>query len=290
MRAACFARRGPTDGPRSRQKPTKSAPLSVGLEQSRDASACLLPALHSLLSIAMPFRRMKLRGQLVWARCDERGELIEEGGRVEIRYREGDGKAYAAARRNLAPADGSIRPDSDFGEAESQASTKSQQGASSSARRTPSSPAGGYPELPEKGETLAYADGACKGNPGPAGLGVVLIDEEARYELAEYLGQGTNNIAELTAILRAIEKAEPGKRLRVFTDSTYSIGVLQKNWKAKKNVELIASIREAMRKHGAVELHYVKGHAGIPLNERVDELAVGAIVARSSSGWQRVKR
>ena len=244
----------------------------------------------------MPFRRMKLRGQLVWARCDERGELIESGGRVEIRYNEGDGKAYAAAPRNLEPAEGAIRPDSEFGEAERQAPSRDKQApsrarsASKGSRSSSSASAGGYPELPEPGEALAYADGACKGNPGPAGLGVVLIDDDARYELAEYLGQGTNNIAELTAILRAVEKSERGKRLRVFTDSTYSIGVLQKNWKPKKNIELIATIREAIKEHGAVELHYVKGHAGVPLNERVDELAVSAVVARGSSGWQRVKR
>lgn len=249
----------------------------------------------------MPFRRMKLRGQLVWARCDERGELIEKGGRVEIRYKENDGKAYAAARRNLELVDGPIRPDADFAAAERPAARQEAHQAahggqvrSSGARRGASSaskaPSGGYPELPEPGEALAYADGACKGNPGPAGLGVVLIDDEFRYELAEYLGQGTNNIAELTAILRAIEKSERGKRLRIFTDSNYSIGVLQKNWKPKKNIELIASIREAIKEHGAVELHHVKGHAGVPLNERVDELAVSAVVARSSSGWQRVKR
>lgn len=231
----------------------------------------------------MPFRRVKLRGQDVWARCREDGTLSGAGGRVEIRYKEGDGKAYFAAERNLAPIDGPIRADEDFGDA---APVQKQAGGKKNGAKKPAEvDPNGYPTAPEGDETLAYADGACKGNPGPAGIGVVLLDAEGRRELSEYLGHATNNIAELTAILRAVEASRPGRLLRIFTDSTYSIGVLQKNWKAKANVELIAAVKEAMKRHGKVKLLHVRGHAGVPLNERVDELAVAAVTARRSAGW-----
>src|SRR4029079_17706326 len=77
---------------------------------------------------------------------------------------------------------------------------------------------------PPAGQVIAYADGACTGNPGPAGLGVMIIDGPRRIELSEYLGQGTNNIAELTAILRAIGEVPEDVPMTVYTDSQYAIG------------------------------------------------------------------
>jgi ribonuclease HI len=228
----------------------------------------------------MPFRRVKLRGQDVWARCREDGSLAGNGGRVEIRYKAGDGKAYFAAERNLTLLDAAVRGDEEFGDA-----SPVQKSADARAKKAEPS-IESYPTAPEGEESLAYADGACKGNPGPAGLGVVLMDAEGRHELSEYLGDATNNIAELTAILRAVERSVPGRPLRIFTDSTYSIGVLQKNWKAKANVELVAAVRAAMKRHGQVMLFHVRGHAGIPLNERVDELAVEAVTTRRTAGWR----
>jgi ribonuclease HI len=134
---------------------------------------------------------------------------------------------------------------------------------------------------------IVYADGACSGNPGPAGLGVVLIDGASRRELSEYLGEGTNNVAELTAIGRAAEAIEDrGRPVRMHTDSQYAIGVLQKGWKAKANVELVTRVRKLLAGFSDLQLHYVRGHSGIPLNERADALAVQAVERRESSGWQ----
>jgi ribonuclease HI len=105
-------------------------------------------------------------------------------------------------------------------------------------------------------------------------------------ELSEYIGEATNNIAELTAILRAVELAsELGRPLRLYTDSQYSIGVLTKGWKAKANRELVASVREAIASHPDTRLFHVRGHQGIALNERADELAVRAVEGRTSTGW-----
>ncbi|MEO0326858.1 MAG: ribonuclease H, partial [Myxococcota bacterium] len=146
--------------------------------------------------------------------------------------------------------------------------------------------AGPAPEHPPAGEVLAYCDGACSGNPGPAGLGVVLRYDGVERVLSEYLGQGTNNVAELTAILRACEGAPDLERpLRVYTDSTYSINMLTKGWKAKANRQLITETKDVLAAFRDVRLHYVKGHAGVPLNEKADALAVAAVDARATAGW-----
>src|SRR5215813_3004784 len=96
----------------------------------------------------------------------------------------------------------------------------------------------------------AYTDGACWGNPGPMGIGIVLKSGSHRKEISEYLGpRGTNNIAELTAIERALATIKDRTRpVIVYTDSRYAIGVLSMNWKAKANTELIERIRELTRR------------------------------------------
>jgi len=99
----------------------------------------------------------------------------------------------------------------------------------------------------------------------------------------DYLGDDkTNNIAELTAILRAAEIVPIGAAAVVHTDSQYSIGVLTKGWKAKANQELVANVKSALAQRKSWQLRYVPGHAGVPLNERADELAREAVTSRSS--------
>ena len=133
-----------------------------------------------------------------------------------------------------------------------------------------------------KDSWIAYTDGACTGNPGPAGSGTIVIAPGGKiHESYAYLGQGTNNIAELTAVLEALERTPAGEALVLHTDSQYAIGVLTKGWKAKANVALIEKIRAALRGR-KVAFVYVPGHAGVPLNERADELAREAIKTRSS--------
>ena len=221
----------------------------------------------------MPWRRVVLRGTEVLARCDAAGKLADQGGRVEIRYRANDSKSYRAATRNLELGSEDILPDEHCSDAEPAPDKKAV-----------------APVSAAKADLIAYTDGACSGNPGPAGLGVVLIEKGARRELSEFLGIGTNNIAELTAIQRALESlgrsAEP---VLVHTDSQYAIGVLTKGWKAKANQELIATIKERIRNFPKLTLVYVKGHAGVPLNERADELARAAVSNRASSGWVEIK-
>lgn len=236
---------------------------------------------------------MLLRDAKVFARCDEAGELVTQGGKVEIRYNSGVGKAYHAAPANLVPVASSVlRPDSDFSAAQpmaasaERAGTRPGGGTRVAHARSGGSGGSSAPTHAEPGEVVAYADGACSGNPGPAGLGVVLLTHDARRELSEFIGVGTNNIAELLGIQRAAEAFPPEQRiLRVYTDSTYAIGVLSKGWKAKANIELIAATKAALSRVPAWELHHVRGHHGVPLNERADQLAVAAVEARRSAGW-----
>jgi ribonuclease HI len=228
----------------------------------------------------MPWRRVRLRNAEVLARCDASGELISKEGRVEVRYKPNDGRAYFASAANLKPPGGApkIEPDSFCGAGEAvKKPSKAKKKASS---------ATSAPEKPEGDEILAYADGACSGNPGPAGVGAVAMWGDQMRELSEYIGEATNNIAELTGILRAVELAhELGRPLRLYTDSTYSIGVLTQGWKVKANKELVAKVRQALDAHPDTKLFHVRGHQGVRLNEHADELAVRAVQSRGSTGW-----
>ena len=144
-------------------------------------------------------------------------------------------------------------------------------------RRAP--PRSGAPAPARRPAVEIWTDGACSGNPGRWGSAWSSSTAAQRREKGEYLGVGTNNIAELTAIERGIDLADggdAGRRLRVYTDSSYAIGVLDKGWKAKANQELIARLK---RRLAPLDVEFVKvaGHAGVPENERCDELARGAI-------------
>ncbi len=227
---------------------------------------------------------MSLRGAKVLVRCDANGRPLAEGGRVEIRYKRDDGRAYRATVGNLSPVPGAdVLPEEHCASAEPVARKDSAKPAKKSAAKAPAR----APEHPD-GAIIVYADGACSGNPGPAGLGVVVVDDDASQELSEYLGRATNNIAELTAILRAAEAlAGREKPIHIYTDSSYSSGVLTKGWKAKKNPELVASVKRALAELGHFELHYVPGHAGVALNEHADALAREAVESRGTSGWRK---
>jgi ribonuclease HI len=219
----------------------------------------------------MPWIRYKLRDSEVWARVDDSGALVpDEAGRVEVVYKAVPGaKVYRAAARNLTPAGGEAVEIEVGAAAEPPAPKKSATGASPVTGKIPAD------------AIHVWTDGACTGNPGPAGLGVVVIDGSDRKELSEYLGEGTNNIAELTAIERGLEVvAERSRPVYVYSDSNYAIGLLSKSWKAKANVDLVERIRKLTAKFPKLSFVKVAGHAGIPENERCDQLARDAVVRR----------
>ncbi len=120
----------------------------------------------------------------------------------------------------------------------------------------------------------AYTDGASSGNPGPSGAGVVLIFREKRKEVSLYLGDTTNNVAELTAVLEALRRIKRRELpVRVHSDSTYVIGVLDGSMRAKANADLVARIRAEMRGFSNLRFVKVPAHAGNEQNEVADALA-----------------
>ena len=134
-----------------------------------------------------------------------------------------------------------------------------------------------------------YTDGACSGNPGPGGWGSVLLYKGRRKELSGGERLTTNNRMELLAVVRALEALKRPCRVKVHTDSTYVMkgmtewidGWKRRNWrtagkKPVKNVDLWTALEGAMAPHH-VEWAWVKGHSGVPENERADQLARQAI-------------
>ncbi|MBA3035720.1 MAG: ribonuclease HI [Desulfobacterium sp.] len=123
-----------------------------------------------------------------------------------------------------------------------------------------------------------YTDGASSGNPGPSGIGVFFRFGEHEKQISKYIGIATNNIAELEAIRAALTELKTTRKpVRIFTDSSYSYGVLSLNWKPKKNIELINSIKIIMKNYDDIKLIKVKGHAGHKENELADFLATKAV-------------
>ena len=123
-----------------------------------------------------------------------------------------------------------------------------------------------------------YTDGASSGNPGPSGIGVLLQYGTHQKEISRYIGNATNNIAELEAIRVALASIKNHDLpVRVYTDSSYAHGLLTKGWKAKKNKTLVANIRKLASTFKDLQFIKVKGHAGDMLNERADRLATAAI-------------
>jgi ribonuclease HI len=227
----------------------------------------------------MPWLRHRLRDADVWAKVDANAALIKDpAGRVEIVYKPAGGaRVYRAGARNLTPAPGSEPVEFEAGEPAEPRAPDARAPGAGGAR----GPAG---QTAPADAIHVWTDGACSGNPGRAGLGVVIVgDGPGEREISEYLGDATNNIAELTAILRGLQAVSDRSRpVIVYSDSAYSIGLLTKAWKAKKNVELVDELRALTRTFRDLRFVKVAGHAGIPLNERVDQLATGAITRRAT--------
>lgn len=130
-----------------------------------------------------------------------------------------------------------------------------------------------------------YTDGACKGNPGPGGWGVLLKSGAREKELFGGEPETTNNRMELTAVIRALEALKRACEIDLYTDSQYvqkGVSEWLADWKRRgwrtadkkpvKNAELWRRLDELARGH-RIEWHWVRGHAGHAENERADQLA-----------------
>ncbi|HAI01542.1 MAG: ribonuclease HI, partial [Flavobacteriales bacterium] len=130
-----------------------------------------------------------------------------------------------------------------------------------------------------------YTDGGASGNPGPGGYGTLLMYGEHVKEMSEGFRLTTNNRMELLAVIVGLEAlTRDGIEVDVYSDSKYVVDAVEKRWvfgwekkgyKDKKNPDLWQRFLRVYRRH-QVRFHWVKGHAGNPLNERVDAMAVAA--------------
>lgn len=134
-----------------------------------------------------------------------------------------------------------------------------------------------------------HTDGACRGNPGPGGFGVVLVSGKHRLELSSGFVRTTNNRMELLAAIVALETLKQPCSVRLWSDSRYLVDAMTKGWlegwKRKgwvtsnrqpvKNRDLWERLDAAKADH-EVEWKWLRGHAGHRENERCDELAVAA--------------
>ena len=134
-----------------------------------------------------------------------------------------------------------------------------------------------------------YTDGACSGNPGPGGYGVVLLYNEHEKELSGGYRKTTNNRMELLAVCKGLEALKKPCKVQLYSDSRYVLDALSKGWAARwkakgwwrnkkemaKNPDLWELALQLCSEH-TISYHWVRGHSGDLYNERADRLAVAA--------------
>ena len=136
-------------------------------------------------------------------------------------------------------------------------------------------------------DVTIYTDGACSGNPGPGGYGVILMSGKYKKEISGGEPETTNNRMELMAVIVGLQALKRPCNVKLFSDSQYVVNMVQLGWLQKwkqngwmrnkkdpaKNVDLLEELDQLLQIH-RVELIWVKGHADNPYNNRCDELAV----------------
>jgi len=147
----------------------------------------------------------------------------------------------------------------------------------------------------ETGIVELFADGACSGNPGPGGYGVILRYGDKSRELSGFAPHTTNNRMELTGVIEGLRRLKRPCRVRVMTDSNYVVkgmtewikGWIRKKWmnsqkKPVLNKDLWEELLDLSKPH-KIEWVWIAGHSGHKENERCDELARSAIRTRRST-------
>ncbi len=214
--------------------------------------------------------RMWFKANKVWMAVDAQGKPIIKDGKVLIKYQLKQDYEYWVKENNVSPID--VPPP----KTQLQKKRKTRNKKSVNDKTTDASEP--WDELAYKDKICVFTDGASSGNPGPSGIGVLLRYGGHEKEISQFIGNATNNIAELKAIeigLSALKNKNIPVRL--FTDSKYAYGLLMLNWKPRKNLQLVESIKKTMAAFKDVIIIKVKGHSGHPENEKADFLATSAI-------------
>lgn len=215
---------------------------------------------------------MWFKGHKVWVELDAGGQLLLENKKARLKYNLEQPHEYRVYPNALSAID--QPPQTSTAKAPEK---KKRRPRLSQSERRESAPAGSS-GLDDTDAIRIFTDGASSGNPGPSGIGALLIYGRKRKEISRYIGQATNNIAELEAIRAGLSALKTTHLpVKLYTDSSYALGVLTKSWKAKKNRELIERIKRLMTRFKDLEIIKVPGHAGLPENERADQLAVTAV-------------
>ncbi len=137
-----------------------------------------------------------------------------------------------------------------------------------------------------------YTDGSALGNPGPGGYGVVLIKDDETIKISQGYKHTTNNRMEMLGVITALETLEDDttRSIKIYSDSQYTLNSITKGWakgwrkkgwkksdgKPALNIDLWKRMLDGVEKFPKLTFHWVKGHAGDPMNELADELANGA--------------
>ena len=210
------------------------------------------------------WKRMSFKGNKVWVATSPDGLLLTNNDKVLIKYNLKQDYEYWIKNEHLEPLDKAVPA----GEKKASPCAEKSPGITDSKTQK---------DIPPNCIRI-YTDGASSGNPGPSGIGVLLLYNEYRKELSQSIGITTNNVAELSAIKIALfHLKRQDLPVRIFTDSTYAIGVLTQNWKPQANKALVSEIKTLMQQFADLKFIKVKGHAGIKENEVADFLATAAI-------------
>ena len=234
----------------------------------------------------MPWKPAQFKGKKVWVEVEASGKPVVRQGRMPMRYSASAGsKIYRAGVSGVLILD-EPAVDMEAGVSADKAKKGSRgSGFGKAGTRTQAQAAAARVAAADliagfhRSAVICFTDGACQGNPGPAGSGAVVKLPGGRVlERHLSLGRATNNIGELKAIGLALDLLDEGAvssdaRIEILTDSKYVHGLLQLGWKGKANRDVIDAIKARLRDFTNVRIHWIAGHVGIPENERADELA-----------------
>ena len=232
----------------------------------------------------MSWVRKKFKKCKVYVLVDAQGQIVTENNLAQIKYRGvDDDKIYNARAEDIEDLEENTST-KEKSTTKKKSTTKENTASATPTKKKQHSdvvkdtPIHNTQQNPTSSQIEIYTDGACTGNPGPAGIGIYFRFGKHQKEISEYIGHATNNIAELTAIKKALESLKSYEYpVTIFSDSQYSLSVLNGAYKAKKNKELIGSIQKLMSNFKHLKLVKVAGHSGIAGNEKADQLAVSAI-------------